>query len=230
MIDSRGGLIGKLLHKQRFHIRSGISIAIALVVGIILPHNLHWATRTLCIWDAGSVSFLGLSWSAMAQATSESIQKAAQRDDEGPFVILSLIGAAACCSFLAIFFMLASSKNAHGATFTLHLVVAVVTIVGSWLLLHTIFAIHYAHNYYQQFLANSGKEDSKALDFPGDSLPDYWDFMYFSFVIGMTSQVSDVEINSKSMRRLGLIHGVVSFFYNTGILATSINIIAGLIQ
>ncbi|PSB00699.1 DUF1345 domain-containing protein [Merismopedia glauca] len=218
-----------MLRIKGFHPRLIISIAITLVVGLILPRGLHWATRTLCIWDTASVSFLGLSWSVMAQATPESMQRAAQREDERPLVILSFIGAAACCSFLAIFFMLGSSKGTNGANFTLHLLVAIVTIIGSWLLLHTIFAIHYAHNYYQEALNNSSPKNKKALDFPSDDLPDYWDFMYFSFVVGMTSQVSDVEINSRSMRRLALLHGIVSFFFNTVILATSINLIAGLI-
>ncbi len=104
-----------------------------------------------------------------------------------------------------------------------------VTIIGSWLLVHTIFAMHYAHEYYQDHQTQS---DCKAggLDFPEDIEPDYWDFLYFSFVIGMTSQVSDVQITSRSMRRLSLLHSILSFFFNTAIVAMSINIIAGLIQ
>lgn len=210
-----------LLRAKTFHLHLIISIAIALVVATLLPLHWHWATRTLVIWDAASVFFLGSSWFVMAQTTPEMMQRAAQQQDEKPLAILSFIGAAACVSFLGIFFMLASSKGTHGATFTLHILVAAVTIIASWLLLHAIFAVHYAHNYYQQSFTQSDKTDN---------LPDYWDFMYFSFVIGMTSQVSDVEINSKSMRRLALVHGVVSFFFNTVILATSINIIAGLIS
>ena len=103
------------------------------------------------------------------------------------------------------------------------------TIIGSWLLVHTIFAMHYAHEYYQDHQTQS---ECKAggLAFPEDIEPDYWDFLYFSFVIGMTSQVSDIQITSRSMRRLSLLHSILSFFINTAIVAMSINIIAGLIQ
>jgi uncharacterized membrane protein len=105
-----------------------------------------------------------------------------------------------------------------------------VTIIASWMLVHTIFAIHYAHEYYQpKQTPNDCDTDSSGLDFPDDIEPDYWDFLYFSFVIGMTSQVSDVQVTSRTMRRLSLIHGILSFFFNTTILAMTINLIAGLV-
>lgn len=156
------------------------------------------------------------------------MRRNAQRQDEGRLVILSLITAAACASLLAIGFMLNNTKGKSTSVLTLHVTLSVITIVGSWLLVHTIFALHYAHGYYQ---AGKTLSECKAdgLDFPGDIEPDYWDFLYFSFVIGMTSQVSDVEITSRSLRRLALTHGILSFFFNTSILAMSINIIAGLI-
>ncbi len=172
--------------------------------------------------------FLALTWSLMLRATPDTMQRNAQRQDEGRLVILSLVTAAACASLLAIGFMLNDTKGKSTSVITLNVTLSVITIVGSWLLVHTIFALHYAHGYYQ-----GGKTLSECkaegLDFPGDTEPDYWDFLYFSFVIGMTSQVSDVEITSRSLRRLALIHGILSFFFNTSILAMSINIIAGLI-
>jgi len=124
--------------------------------------------------------------------------------------------------------VLKTGTTTSGNLLALHLTLTVLTIVGSWLLVHTIFALHYAHAYYQP-AASSKDGDAGGLDFPSDWEPDYWDFMYFSFVIGMTSQVSDVEVNSRVMRRLALLHGILSFFFNTAILAMSINIIAGLI-
>lgn len=100
--------------------------------------------------------------------------------------------------------------------------------MGSWLLVHTIFASHYARDYYK-----TGKSLSQwkkdGLDFPSDNEPDYWDFLYFSFVIGMTSQTSDVEVTSREIRRLALLHGVLAFFFNTTIVAMTINIIAGIV-
>ena len=174
--------------------------------------------------------FLLMSWWVMLRATPATMRQNAQRQDEGRLVILGVVTAAACVSILAIGFMLKDAKNASGSIVFLHVVLAAVTILGSWLLVHTIFALHYAHGYYQD--GDKTLEDCKAegLDFPGDIEPDYWDFLYFSFVIGMTSQVSDVQIESREMRRLGLLHGVLSFFFNTAIVAMSINLIAGLIQ
>lgn len=202
----------------------------AALVAVLLPSWLRLPSRVLCIWDAGMLFFLLMSWWVMLRATPATMRQNAQRQDEGRLVILSVVTAAACVSILAIGFMLKDAKDASGALVILHVVLAAVTILGSWLLVHTIFALHYAHGYYQD--GSSSLEDCKAegLDFPGDIEPDYWDFLYFSFVIGMTSQVSDVEIQSRDMRRLALLHSVLSFFFNTAIVAMSINLIAGLIQ
>lgn len=173
--------------------------------------------------------FLLLSWSVMLRATPETMRSNAKRQDEGRLVILSLVTTAACASVFAIGFMLKDAKGEAG-NLLLPVLLAAITILGSWLLVHTIFALHYAHGYYQDGNQSLAESKAEGLDFPGDIEPDYWDFLYFSFVIGMTSQVSDVAIESRSMRRLALIHGVLSFFFNTAIVAMSINIIAGLIQ
>ena len=173
------------------------------------------------------ISFLGLSWWLMLNATPDSMRRHAQQEDAGRLMILSLITAAACASLSAIGFIL-HDKGVNNQLLVLHLALSVTTIVGSWLLVHTIFASHYAHAYYKTGKSlNECKEDG--LDFPGDIEPDYWDFLYFSFVIGMTSQTSDVEVTSRQIRRLSLLHGVLSFFFNTTIVAMTINIIAGLI-
>lgn len=175
------------------------------------------------------VCFLVLTWSLMLRATPEKMRRNAQSQDEGRVVILSLITAAACASLLAIGFMLNDTKEVPTNVLILHIALSLVTIIGSWLLVHTIFALHYAHGYYQDGSKTLSECKANGLDFPSDIEPDYWDFLYFSFVIGMTSQVSDVEVSSRKLRRLALVHGVLSFFFNTAILAMSINIIAGLI-
>ncbi len=172
------------------------------------------------------ICFLALAWWMMNEATPQKMFRRSQRQDESRLAILTLVVTAACASLLAIGFMLKDSKGKQlpMSLLTLHITLAVITIVGSWLLIHTMFALHYAHLYYCQ-----DKGTAEGLDFPNEKQPDYWDFLYFSFVIGMTSQVSDVEVTSRSLRRLGLVHGVLSFFFNTAILAMSINIIAGLV-
>ena len=219
----------KLSHRWRVRSRLIFSILVALIVLVLLPSWFSLSTKILCIWDAGMISFLAATWVLMMQAKSKTVRRNAQSQDEGRLVILSIVTTAACASIFAIAFILKETKGKDISILIPHLLLAVVTIIGSWLLVHTIFAMHYAHEYYQDHQTQS---DCKAggLDFPEDIEPDYWDFLYFSFVIGMTSQVSDIQITSRSMRRLSLLHSILSFFFNTAIVAMSINIIAGLIQ
>jgi len=219
----------KLSHRWRVRSRLILSIIFALIVSSILPSGFSLSTRILCIWNAGMISFLAASWMLMMHVKTKTMRHNAQSQDEGRAVILGLIIAAASASLLAIAFVLREAKGKEINIVIPHVILAVVTIIGAWLLVHTIFAMHYAHEYYQDHPTQSHIK-AAGLDFPEDIEPDYWDFLYFSFVIGMTSQVSDVPITSRSLRRLALTHGVLSFFYNTAIVAMSINIIAGLIQ
>lgn len=219
----------KLSYHWRVRSRLILSILVAVIVAVLLPHWFSLSTRILYIWNAGMISFLLASWTLMIQAKPKTMRRNAQGQDEGRLVILILITAAACASILAIAFILRETKGQDINIIIPHVILAVITIIGSWLLVHTIFAMHYAHEYYQDHHIHC---DTKAggLDFPNDIEPDYWDFLYFSFVIGMTSQVSDVQITSRSLRRLSLFHSILSFFFNTAIVAMTINIIAGLIQ
>lgn len=218
----------KLLKNLKLQPRLILSILVSALVSTLLPSWLYLPTRILCLWNSGMFCFLFLTLSVIMRATPEKMRRNAQAQDEGRLVILILITAAACASLLAIGFLLKDSKGVSTTVLTLHVALSVLTIIGSWLLLHTIFALHYAHGYYQ-----NGRTlpecKAEGLDFPNDIEPDYWDFLYFSFVIGMTSQVSDVQITSRAMRRLALLHGVLSFFFNTTLLAMSINIVAGLL-
>jgi uncharacterized membrane protein len=203
------------------------SFLLAGIVAVFLPSWFHWATRLLCLWDVVMICFLGLTWRAMFRATPEMTCKSALQEDEGRLAILSLITIAACISVLAIGFI-PHEKGVINLVLILRLGVAISTIIGSWLLVHTIFAQHYARIYYQGDKTLSERKLS-GLDFPGEMEPDYWDFLYFSFIIGMTGQVSDVNVTSRQMRRLSLLQGILAFFFNTTILAISINIIAGII-
>jgi uncharacterized membrane protein len=128
---------------------------------------------------------------------------------------------------LAIVYMLKDGKHLGAQALTLHVSLAVLTVVCSWLLTHTMFALYYAHYYYVRSIKHPDRPPS--LDFPTETQPDYWDFIYFSFVIGMTAQVADVSINSRRFRRLCTIHGIIAFFFNAVILAMNINLIAGLV-
>jgi len=196
-------------------------------VAIFLPQWIYWATRVLCVWDVVMISFLGLTWRLMFRATPEMMQRSALQEDEGRYTILSLITVTACISLVAVV-LIPHEKGISTPILVMHLGISIATIIGSWLLVHTIFTQHYAHVYYQGDKTLEERQ-STGLNFPNELEPDYWDFLYFSFVIGMTSQVSDISVTSRQMRRLSLMHGILSFFFNTTILAISINIVAGVI-
>ncbi|MDZ8067386.1 MAG: DUF1345 domain-containing protein [Nostoc sp. DedQUE08] len=205
-----------------------IATGLAVLVSVILPHSLHLPTRILCAWNSGIDFFLAITWWKMIKANPEKIRRYAESEYEGHLAIFMLVIAAACASVLAIGFLL-DKKGLSIIQLTLHVVLSIMTIIGSWLLVHTMFAVQYAHSYYKYINHNHSEEITRGLDFPHNDYPDYWEFLYYSFVVGMTSQVSDVQTTSPGMRRLTLLHGILSFFFNTTILAMSINIIASLI-
>lgn len=217
----------KYPHKFSIRPRLWVSLAIAGVVAMLLPNWMYWTTRILCAWDVATISFLALTWRLMFRATPEMMQRLALKEDEGRWIISISIVVAACVSLLAVG-TLPHEKQAPTEILFMHLGISIATIVSSWLLLHTIFTQHYAHLYYQGDKTLAERKSS-GLNFPEELEPDYWDFMYFAFVIGMTSQVSDVNITSREMRRWSLLHGILSFFFNTTILAITINMVAGII-
>ncbi|HUK33060.1 MAG TPA: DUF1345 domain-containing protein [Vicinamibacterales bacterium] len=198
-----------------------LSLALGVVVVLLVPQDRRLATRLLLGWDLAILTYLALACQMIAQAPIGDIRRRAPTQDEGRIGILVLTTIAAMASFGAII----AELGAHPDSRQPHqLVLAIATIFLSWAFTHTIFALHYAHEYYTGTL-----DTGSGLTFPGNEEPDYWDFIYFSFVIGMTSQVSDVAISSKSIRRTATAHGVLSFIFNAAILALTINIVAGAI-
>jgi uncharacterized membrane protein len=176
---------------------------------------------TLRLWP-----FLGAVWIMMARATTADMRRRSQLEDESRYVVLAL--SAAVAILLAIASELHHIRNQPPAASGLRITLAVITILLAWFFMNTIFALHYAHFFYGDSDASSGAE-ARGLAFPGRADPDYWDFLYFSFVIGMTFQVSDVQIDNHRLRRIALAHGMLAFFFNVVVLALTINIIAGLL-
>ena len=176
-------------------------------------------TRMLTGWDIGVALYLVLVFHMMWSSQIHTIRQRASAQDEGRLTLLVLPVVAALASLIAIFAQLGTSAPTTDSK-PLKLVLPALTILLSWALIHTLFALHYAHEFYDE-------TDSGGLAFPGDDRePDYWDFVYFSFVIGMTSQVSDVTISSKQIRRTVTAHGVVSFVFNAALLALTVNLAA----
>ena len=199
--------------------------ALGIVVTSALAASTAWrlATCLLVGWDIWVGLYLVLAFHMMARSDVHVIRHRATREDEGQLTILTLTAAAALASLAAIVAELGTSASHAGSRPPAQLALATITIVLSWALIHTIFALHYAHEFYDE----SG---GGGLAFPGgDEHPDYWDFVYFSFVIGMTSQVSDVGITAKQIRRTAAAHGVVSFVFNAALLALTVNIAASAI-
>jgi len=200
--------------------RTFIAMVIGIVMVLLLPASLRMVTRLLIGWDSFVAVYIALAYVMMLRKQHDYIKRNAALQDDGRILILLVTQLGALASIAAIVFELgASSKSAPELT------LAVITIALSWTMVHTTFALHYAHDYYRG--AKPG-----GLQFPsGDSKekPDYWDFVYFSFVIGMTAQVSDVGITDKIIRRTATVHGIISFVFNTALLALMVNIAASAI-
>ncbi|MBI2714416.1 MAG: DUF1345 domain-containing protein [Rhizobiales bacterium] len=210
----------------RLHDKLFISAAFGVVVLLaLIPADWWMATKLLVGWDAGVALYLALTHPVILRADIARIRRRAAEQDEGAYAILLLTIAATLASLVAIVFELGGFKQAPDGQAIARVLLAMATILLSWSFVHTIFSFHYAHEYYGE------RRDGKigGLKFPGDAKPDYWDFLYFSLVIGMTSQVSDVAVTSKVIRRMVAIHGVLSFFFNVTVLALTVNIVSNLI-
>ena len=204
--------------------RLASALAIAVAVFLALPNAITWHTRAVASWDLGTVVYLGLAWWLITRADARETRDHALTQDQSGYLIFLFVVCAACASIVAIGFVVGTMRELPLWPRVWHLTLTVVALITSWLLIQTVFAFHYARRFYES--ARPGRTDSAELLFPGDRQPDYLDFAYYSFVIGMTSQVSDVAVISRRMRRLTLMHGFLAFVFNIAVLALSINIIA----
>ena len=200
--------------------RTFVSIAIGIVSFFLLPDSLRLVTRLLISWDIFVALYLMLVYTMVLRSGLAHIRRNAALQDDGRFVILLVTALGAFASIAAIVFELG---NAHRSAPGLAL--ATVTIALSWAAVHTQFALHYAHEFYRG-------DEPGGLDFPKgheDEEPDYWDFVYFAFVIGMTAQVADVGITDRIIRRTATAHGIIAFVFNTALVALMVNIAASAI-
>jgi uncharacterized membrane protein len=205
-----------------------IATIVSVACYFLMPRWVPVEQHLLIAFDAGAIIFLAAIWAMMIRAAPLTIRHRARIEDEGRiFVLISALGVA-CAVLIAIAFELHGIKDLSPLAAGVRVVIAAVTILMSWFFMNTIFAEHYAHEYYSDG-AGQKPEPAAGLLFPGGKTPDYWDFLYFSFVIGMTFQVSDVQIESHRLRRIALGHGILAFFFNVIIVALTINILAGLI-
>jgi uncharacterized membrane protein len=210
------------------HQRVMTAIAVGAVVFFSATGLHRLALQIILTWNAFAFTIILLCWIRIILADVRTVVRSAKLQDAGRTAIFLFVIAAACTSLFTVAFLLGTAKGLHGRALTGHILLAAGTVVCSWFLVHTVFTMHYAHSYYRQAKTGGGPEKGHGLEFPGSREPDFLDFAYFSFVIGMTFQVSDVQISSRRLRRLALAHGMLSFAFNTVILAFAINLVSGL--
>ena len=208
-------------HALRVRPRLLAGIVIGMAVGLALPTGFEWQTRMLTGWDLGILLYLVTTWTMMIRSDVHQLRRRAALHDEGEWTIILLSVAATLSSLVAIGAELHQARL-EAVVQIWRPVAAAVTIMISWTFLHTIMAQHYAHDYYLG--------EGAGLVFP-DRIkePGYWDFAYFAFTIGVAAQTADVAIASPRIRKVALAHAVLSFFFNTAILALAINVGASLL-
>ena len=205
-------------------------LLLSLVVGLVTFFCLQDSvvqlvvTRAIVGWNVGAILYLVLAMKMMFWSTHERMRTRALQHDEGRTVVLLLVVTAALVCIGAIVAELAVVKDLKGTVRYAHIVLAALTLLTSWAFTQTMFAIHYAHDYYVTAMhgAHGG------LEFPGGQPPDYGDFLYFSCVIGTSGQTADVSFTNRKMRRTGTLHCILAFFFNTTLVALTINIASGL--
>lgn len=223
---------GKLWFRLDTHHKLLISLAVsAIVLFFFVWGKFSVPVVILITWIAFSLSVMIMDWIIILFSHPKEVRKIAKIEDSSRTLIFLFVILGSLVSLLAILFLLKSSKSLSEEEVTGHVFLAMGSVIATWLLVHTIFTLRYAHMFYATDTDGDGKtKPVGGLQFPGDEKePDYLDFVYFSFVLGMTFQVSDIEISSRQIRRLAWIHGMISFAFNTAIVALSINVISGLV-
>lgn len=206
-------------HRRLF---AAVALGVLAYIGLNLASaGSNGLMRALIGWDIGVAIYLAASVTRMARSQTRDIARHGAAQDEGALALMLLTVAAAMASLGAVFVGLASSNGQEAGLPT---ALTIVTVVLSWMFIQVIFAFHYAYQFYDDDDCAGG------LKFPDDDEPDYWDFLYFAVVLGMTFQVSDVAITNKHIRRLAGVHGVVAFFFTTAVVALTVNLAASVIQ
>lgn len=219
----KGNFFVKLHPIHRVLISAGVAGAVYLFTQAAALTPL---IRIVLLWDVFAMVYNITCWSVFFNRKVEEIRKYARTEDGSRTFVFVVILLACFASMLMVLLLMISDESKETDK-TLYIPVAIAGILFSWGMVHTMFAFHYAHIYYDD---DEDKVDKQAggLEFPKENEPDYLDFAYFSFVIGMTFQVSDVEISARKLRRIALLHGLLAFMLNTFVVALTINLVAGL--
>jgi len=207
--------------------RFGCALAAALLAFAIEPPGWSGVLQFLVAWDVGAAVYLSIVWTLIVESDAAETRLHARTQDVAAYVIFIVVLVAAFASTAAIALLLGEAKGLAGWQKGVHVALTVAALISSWFLIHTLFSFHYARRFYSSH--EDPATEPRGLNFPGRGNPDYFDFAYYSFVVGMTSQVSDVSVTAHHMRRLTLIHAILSFIFNIAILALAVNIIVSVI-
>ncbi len=212
----------------RFFIALGVGLVAGFAAPVVAPIS-GWIESALAGWNVGGWLYFILVIIKMWRAEEDGIKNEASMERESRILVLAVVTLGAIFALLALVAQLGALKDEHGIERTISIALSISTILLSWFLIHTVFMIHYAHEFHSEA---GRKRDSSGggLKFPDDRAPDYLDFAYFSFVVGTTAQTSDVDVTSRSMRLVVMLHGILSFFFNTAVIALGVNIAAQLVQ
>lgn len=205
-----------------------LSLLFGLAIALLIPAD-SFITHVLLGWNAGVLLFMILILGMMAATSATKIRDRSIAEAEGRFTVLTLVIAAAAMMLIAIAIGIFSAKELQGVSRTLRLSLTFLTVIDSWAFVHIVFTIYYAHEYHAEAKASRTKTRG-GLKFAGEQMPDYWDFLYFAVTIGMTAQTSDTAVDSRRMRRLVTVHGIVSFVFTTAVIALTVNLAAQLLQ
>ncbi|PAW95747.1 hypothetical protein CKK33_18220 [Mucilaginibacter sp. MD40] len=221
------------INRMDAHHKLYVSLGLAGICFFVTLGRFSGSVHFMVTWLTYAATSLTLSGLTIFNIHPAEVHREAHAQDSSRTIVFVFAVFASLASLLAILLLLrttGSDKNTQ--QLTLHILLSLACVVSSWVLVHTIFTFRYAHFYYCDIDKDADGKNPKpgGLQFPEENKPDYLDFSYFSFVIGMTFQVSDVQITSKRIRRLALMHGLLSFTFNTVIVALSINVVAGLMQ
>jgi uncharacterized membrane protein len=225
--DRTRTLPGFFIPRARLYLAPAIGIAVYAILHLPAVSTAFSGEplKPALAWIATTVAYLIPAIWMMRHDDRDRMRARAAAVDIGLGENISVAILAGAFSLFAVAIVLEGARNLAGTERFIDLAIGVLTVFLSWTTLHVIYAVHYAHVYYDPTEPKAGKVRG-GLEFPGSKEPDYWDFVYFSFVIGMTCQVSDVQITARHLRHLATAHGIISFFYNTVVVALAVNVVA----
>ena len=211
----------------RPRLTSGFAAGLVMFGLLSLVWHLQTNMAAVLSWNVACVWFVVLVLVEMRGQESGDIKARVAVQDEGEGLILVVVLLAAAASLVAVGVELSQAKDAHGLFKSVRIAGAICTVAISWFMVQVVFALHYAHEYYAPDMATPEDDVVGGLNFPGGQPPDYWDFLHFAVVIGVACQTADIAFTGKRLRRIGTVHGVIAFTFNTIVLALTINLLAG---